>query len=178
MTATADQVWAEDVLRAYTTSLYPAALRMTRNAPDAEDLVQETFAKALAASGRFQAGTNLNAWLRRIMTNTFISGYRKTRAQPQFVTGDVLGAELLCVQSCDGSAEDQVVGRLLDPDVIAALRELPDRHRLVVYLADLQGLGYRQVSALTGIPLGSVKSCLHRARCRLRAELGTHPSAL
>jgi RNA polymerase sigma-70 factor, ECF subfamily len=176
MTAATDQVWAEDVLRAYTTSLYPAALRMTRNGPDAEDLVQETFAKALAASGRFQAGTNLNAWLRRIMTNTFISGYRKNRAQPQLVTGDVVGAELLCAQSSDGSAEDQVVGRLLDPDVIAALRELPYRHRLVVYLADLQGLGYRQVSALTGIPLGSVKSCLHRARCRLRAELGTHPS--
>jgi RNA polymerase sigma-70 factor, ECF subfamily len=110
------------------------------------------------------------------MINTFISGYRKNRAQPQLVTGDVVGAELLCAQSSDGSAEDQVVGRLLDPDVIAALRELPYRHRLVVYLADLQGLGYRQVSALTGIPLGSVKSCLHRARCRLRAELGTHPS--
>jgi len=82
MTATADEVWAEDVLRVYGTSLYPAALRMTRNAPDAEDLVQETFAKALAASGRFQPGTNLNAWLRRIMVNTFISGYRKNRAEP------------------------------------------------------------------------------------------------
>jgi RNA polymerase sigma factor (sigma-70 family) len=98
MTAATDQVWAEDVLRAYTTSLYPAALRMTRNCPDAEDLVQETFAKALAASGRFQAGTNLNAWLRRIMTNTFISGYRKNRAQPQFVTGDAVSARLLCAR--------------------------------------------------------------------------------
>ena len=80
--------------------------------------------------GRFQPGTSLNAWLRRIMTNTFISGYRKSRAQPQFVTGDVLGAQLPCAQSTDGWAEDQVVGRLLDPDVIAALRELPDRHRV------------------------------------------------
>jgi RNA polymerase sigma-70 factor, ECF subfamily len=176
MTAAADEVWAEDVLRAYGTRLYPAALRMTRNAPDAEDLVQETFAKALAASARFQPGTNLNAWLRCIMINTFISGYRRDRAAPQFVTGDVLGAQLLCAQSPDGSAEDQVVGRLLDPDVIAALRDLPDRHRVVVYLADLQGLGYRQISALTGIPLGSVKSCLHRARCRLRAELDAHAS--
>jgi RNA polymerase sigma-70 factor (ECF subfamily) len=176
MTATADEVWAEDVLRVYGTSLYPAALRMTRNAQDAEDLVQETFAKALAASGRFQPGTSLNAWLRRIMINTFISGYRKNRAEPQLVTGDAVGLPPLRAQSPDGSAEDQVVGRLLDPEVIAALRELPDRHRIVVYLADLEGLGYRQISALTGIPLGSVKSCLHRARCRLRAELGAYAS--
>ena len=176
MTATADEVWAEDVLRVYGTSLYPAALRMTRNPPDAEDLVQETFAKALAASGRFQPGTNLNAWLRRIMVNTFISGYRKNRAMPQFVTGDAMGSPPLRAQSPDGSAEDQVVGRLLDPEVIAALRELPDRHRIVVYLADLEGLGYRQISTLTGIPLGSVKSCLHRARYRLRTELGTYAS--
>ena len=171
MAVTADGVWAEDVLRMYATSLYPAALRMTRNTPDAEDLVQETFAKALAASARFRPGTNLNAWLRRIMINTFISGYRKNRAQPQFVTGDAISARLLCARSPDGSAEDQVVGRLLDPEVIAVLRELPDRYRIVVYLADLEGLGYRQISALTGMPLGSVKSCLHRARCRLRAEL-------
>jgi RNA polymerase sigma-70 factor (ECF subfamily) len=176
MAVTADRVWAEDVLRMYATSLYPAALRMTRNAPDAEDLVQETFAKALAASARFQPGTNLNAWLRRIMINTFISGYRKNRAQPQFVTGDAVSAQLLCARSPDGSAEDQVVGRLLDPEVIAVLRELPDRYRIVVYLADLEGLGYRQISALTGMPLGSVKSCLHRARCRLRAELNAYAS--
>jgi len=169
----ADEFWAEDVLRACGTNLYPAALRMTGNAPDAEDLVQETFAKALAASGQFQSGTNLNAWLRRIMINTFISGYRKSRAEPQFVTGDVLGRRLLCAQShC--SAEDQVVRSLLDADVIAALRELPDRYKIVVYLADLEGLDYRQISALIGIPLGSVKSRLHRARCRLRAELGAY----
>jgi len=171
-----DAVWAEDVLRVYGTRLYPAALRMTRNAPDAEDLVQETFAKALAASARFQAGTNLHAWLRRIMINTFITGYRKNRAGPQFVTGEDIGSQLLSARSSDGSAEDQVVGRLLDPDVIAALRALPERHRIVVYLADLQGLGYGQISAFTGIPLGSVKSCLHRARYRLRAELSANAS--
>ena len=176
MTVTADGVWAEDALRANATSLYPAALRITGNAPDAEDLVQETFAKALAASGRFQPGTNLNAWLRRIMINTFISGYRKRRAEPQFVTGDDIGSRLLSAQSRDGSAEDQVVGRLLDADLTAALRALPDRHRMVIYLADLEGLGYQQIVALTGIPLGSVKSCLHRARHRLRGQLGDNPS--
>jgi RNA polymerase sigma-70 factor, ECF subfamily len=171
MAVTADGVWAEDVLRTYATSLYPAAFRMTGNAPDAEDLVQETFAKALAASGQFQPGTNLNAWLRRIMTNTFISGYRKRRAEPRIVTEEATAAQLLHAPSHDGSAEDQVVGGLLNADLIAALRALPDRHRMVVYLSDLQGLGYRQIAALTGIPLGSVKSCLHRARHRLRAEL-------
>ena len=176
MRVTADEVWAEDALRANATSLYPAALRITGNAPDAEDLVQETFAKALTASGRFQPGTNLNAWLRRIMINTFISGYRKRRAEPQFVTGEAIGARLLSAQSRDGSAEDQVVGRLLHADLTAALRALPDRHRTVIYLADLEGLGYQQISALTGIPLGSVKSCLHRARYRLRAELGAYAS--
>jgi RNA polymerase sigma-70 factor (ECF subfamily) len=176
MAVTADGVWAEDVLRTYATSLYPAAFRMTGNAPDAEDLVQETFAKALAASGQFQPGTNLNAWLRRIMTNTFISGYRKRRAEPRIVTDEATGSQLLCAPSHDGSAEDQVVGCLLNADLIAALRALPDRHRMVVYLSDLQGLGYRQISALTGIPLGSVKSCLHRARHRLRAQLGGYAS--
>jgi RNA polymerase sigma-70 factor, ECF subfamily len=176
MTATADEVWAEDVLRVYGASLYPAALRMTRNAEDAEDLVQETFTKALAASRRFQPGTNLKAWLCRIMINTFISGYRKNRVEPQFVTGDVLDMQLLCVQSPGGSAEDQAVGRLLDPDVIAALRELPDRYRVVVYLAYVEGLGYQQISALTGIPLGTVRTALHRSRYRLRASLGAYAS--
>ena len=172
MAVAADEVWAEDTLRVYAMSLYPAALRITGNAPDAEDLMQETFAKALAASGRFQPGTNLNAWLRRIMTNTFISGYRKRRSEPYFVTGDAAGAQLLRARSHDGSAEDQLLGRLLDADLTAALRALPNRHRTVVYLADLEGLAYRQISAMTGIPLGSVKSCLHRARRSLRAELG------
>jgi RNA polymerase sigma-70 factor (ECF subfamily) len=176
MAVTADEVWAEDALRAYATSLYPTALRMSGNAPDAEDLVQETLAKALAASGRFEPGTNLNAWLRRIMTNTFISSYRKRRAGPQFVAADDIGSQLLRTQAHHGSAEDQVVGCLLDADLTAALRALPVRHRIVIYLADLEGLGYRQISALTGIPLGSVKSCLHRARHRLRAELGDHAS--
>lgn len=157
-------------------ALYRAAWALCGSREDAEDLVQETFAKALAASGGFRPGTNLNAWLRRIMMNTFISGYRKRRAEPMFVTGEATSSHLLCAESRDGSAEDQVIGRLLDAALTTALRALPARHRLVVYLADLQGLGYEQISALTGIPLGSVKSCLHRARYRLRAELGAYTS--
>ena len=108
------------------------------------------------------------------MVNTFVSGYRKNRAQSQFVTGDAIGSPPLRGQSPDGSAEDQVVGRLLDPEVIAALRELPDRHRIVVYLADLEGLGYRQISALTGIPLGSVKSCTGRGAGSVPNSAPTH----
>ncbi len=142
--------------------------------------MQETFAKALAkalaASGRFQPGTNLSAWLRRIMVNTFISDYRKRRAEPTFVTADSIGSQLLRAESHGGSAEDHVVGRLLNADLTAAVGALPDRHQMVVYLAELQGLGYQQISALTSIPLGSVKSCLHRARYRLRAELGAYTS--
>jgi RNA polymerase sigma-70 factor (ECF subfamily) len=176
MAVTADGLWADDVLRAYTRSLYPAALRITRSTCDAEDLVQETFARALGAWGQFRPGTNLNAWLRRIMINVFISGCRKRRAGPQLVTGEAAGPLLACARSGDGSAEDQVVRGLLDADLAAALRALPARHRTVVYLADLEGLGYRQISALTGIPLGSVKSCLHRARHRLRADLAGHAS--
>ena len=176
MTVTADGIWAEDVLRTYAASLYPAALRMTRDALDAEDLVQETFTKAFAALDRFKPGTNLNAWLHRIMLNTFITGYRKKRAEPQFVRADSISPQLVCVQSHDGSAEDQALRYQLDPDLTAALQALPDRHRVVVYLADLEGLGYDQISAATGIPLGSVKSCLHRARHRLRAELGDQAS--
>jgi RNA polymerase sigma-70 factor, ECF subfamily len=170
MVMIAEGVWAEDVLRSYGAILYPTALRMTGNPLDADDLLQETFAKALAASERFQPGTNLNAWLRRIMLNTFISAYRKRRTEPQLV---MMGAssEPLFDRPHHSSAEDQVVRRLLDANLRAALRALPDRQKMVVYLADLEGLGYRQISALTGMPLGSVKSTLHRARSRLRAEL-------
>ena len=176
MTAAADALWAEDVLRVFAARLYPTALRITRNSLDAEDLVQETFAKALAASGQFKRGTNLNAWLHRIMINTFISGYRKRRTEPQFVPADSIIPQLVCAQSRADSAEDQALSYLLQADLTAALRALPHRHRLVVFLADLEGLGYQQISAATGIPLGSVKSCLHRARRKLRDELGGYVS--
>jgi RNA polymerase sigma-70 factor, ECF subfamily len=102
---------------------------MTRNAVDAEDLVQETLAKVLVSAARFQRGTDLNAWLRRIMTNTFINGYRKSRGEPKFVTGDEVDFRSLRARSPGGSAEVQAVRGLLDPELMAALRGLPDRHR-------------------------------------------------
>src|SRR2546430_11783408 len=125
MAVTADGVWAEDVLRVFGRSLYPSALRMTGNAPDAEDLVQETFAKALAASGRFQPGTNLSAWLRRIMVNTFISGYPKRPDGPTFVTADSVRSPLLRAESPQRSAADLVVGTPLKPGLPPARRALP-----------------------------------------------------
>ena len=108
------------------------------------------------------------------MINTFISSYRKTRSGPQFVPADFTSPQLLRVQSHDGSAEVQLLSYRLGAELTAALRALPDRYRTVVFLADLQGLAYQQISTVTGIPIGSVKSCLHRARQRLRAELGSY----
>lgn len=145
----------------------------TGNPPYADELLQETFTEALAALERFEPGTNPNAWLRRIMLNTFISGYRKRRAKPRLVTADATDSQLFFGRSHAISAEDQVFSRL-DANLTAALRALPDRQRVVVHLADLEGLGYGQISVLTGIPLGRVKSSL--ARCRLRAGLRSHTS--
>ena len=173
-TFTPGPAWADDMLRACAARLYPAAARMTGSAPDAEDLVQETFAKALSACGQFRPGTNLNAWLHRIMTNIYISGYRKRQRQPPLVSGDAAGWQLDFTRSRHGtarSAEDHVIAHALGADIVTALRALPARHRITVYLADVQGLGYRQICDLTGMPAGTVKSSLHCGRTRLRAQL-------
>jgi RNA polymerase sigma-70 factor, ECF subfamily len=138
--------------------------------------VQETFAKALPARGQFRPGTNLNAWLHRIMTNIYISGYRKRQREPPLVSGDAVGWQLDFTRSRYGtarSAEDHVIAHALNADIVTAMRALPARHCMTVYLADLQGLGYRQISDLTGMPVGTVKSSLHRGRTRLRAQLLT-----
>ena len=145
MAVTAEGVWAEDVLRKYATSLYPTALRITGNTPDAEDLVQETFAKALAASGRFQPGTNLNAWLRRIMMNTFISGYRKRRAEPQFVTGDDTGSHLLsALLAFNLGVEFGQLAVLLvgAPALALLLRAVPERAAVVILSALVAHTGW------------------------------------
>jgi RNA polymerase sigma-70 factor, ECF subfamily len=174
-TVAAEPVWTDDALRCQAARLYPAALRLTRNHADAEDLVQETFAKAIAASGRLQPGTNLDAWLHRIMINTFISGYRKKRREALLLYRSAAQCRVRPDQADGGatSSEDCVVRRVIDADIVAAMRALPYRHRLAVYLADVEGLKYRQISELTGMPVGSVKSCVHRGRGRLREQLAS-----
>jgi RNA polymerase sigma-70 factor (ECF subfamily) len=153
--------------------LYPAALRMTRNASDAEDLVQETSAKAYAAFHQFKPDTNLRAWLNRILANTFISGYRKRRREPlQELAGDVekdLGALYLRARSAEAEAMD----RLGDAEIAKALLDLPESFRMTVYLADVEGYAYKEIAEIMGTPVGTVMSRLHRARSRLREQLAS-----
>jgi RNA polymerase sigma-70 factor (ECF subfamily) len=174
-TVAVSSAWARDALTDRAPRLYAAAFRMTRNREDAEDLVQETLAKALAACGGVGPGTNLNAWLYRIMTNTFITGYRK-RQREALLSGLAAGWQVASASSgaVTRSAEDNVVGHMLDIDVVAAIRALPRGQRVTVYLADVEGLGYGQIADLTGMAVGSVKSCLHRGRGRLRTRLATY----
>ncbi|TQN28803.1 RNA polymerase sigma-70 factor (ECF subfamily) [Haloactinospora alba] len=160
----------------YADQLYPTALRMTRNSADAEDLVQETFAKAFANFHQFRAGTNLRAWLYRILTNTFINGYRKKQREPrQDSTDEIKDWQLAAVEGHTStglrSAESEVLEHLPDANIRRALAELPSDFQLVVYLIDVEGYPYKDVAARMGTPLGTVMSRLHRARRQLRGML-------
>ena len=155
--------------------LYSAALRMTRNAADAEDLVQETYLRAYRSYGSFTEGTNLRAWLYRILTNTYINSYRSAQRRPE--TTDVEDVEDLYLyrrlagNGDQRSAEDEALERFTDEDVKRALEALPDAFRMAVLLADVEGFSYKEISEITDVPIGTVMSRIHRGRRALQKTL-------
>lgn len=157
-------------------SLYGAALRYTRNPSDAEDLVQETYLRAFRAWDQFQPGTNLKAWLFRILTNLFISSYRKKQREPVIVSSDEkeefdLYSHLADRRSLDGSAESIVLDQMVDEDVKNALADLPENFRIAVLLADVEGFSYKEIAEILDIPMGTVMSRLFRGRKALQKAL-------
>ncbi|TMK31687.1 MAG: sigma-70 family RNA polymerase sigma factor [Actinobacteria bacterium] len=156
-------------------NLYSAALRMTRNPADAEDLVQETYLRAYRGFSGFEEGTNLRAWMYRILTNTFINSYRKKQREPVTVQEDDLDEwylyDKLGESGVEPSAEAEVIRSMPDEDVQRALEALPEGFRLAVLLADVEGFSYKEIAEILGIPIGTVMSRLHRGRRALEKAL-------
>lgn len=159
----------------FMSELYAAAVRMTRNPADAEDLLQETYLRAYRAFASFQEGTNLRAWLYRILTNAFINTYRKRQREPQTVSDDELEDwylyDKLGMDAAEASAEATVLENLPDQDVQDALASLPEQFRLAVLLADVEGFSYKEIAQILDIPIGTVMSRLHRGRRALEKRL-------
>jgi len=158
-------------------SLYGAALRMTRNPQDAEDLVQETMLRAYRAFDRFEAGTNLKAWLFRILTNAYINTYRKRQREPQKVSADEVEEFDLYRElknhdtQFEATPESIVLNSLVDSDIIDAIDDLPEQFRLAVVLSDIEGFSYAEMAEIMDVPMGTVMSRLHRGRKALQKRL-------
>ncbi len=155
--------------------LYAAAVRLTRNPADAEDLLQETYLRAYRAFSSFEEGTNLRAWLYRIMTNAYINVYRKRQREPQTISADDVDEWYLYDQLADSgrepSAEAEVLESLPDEEVQEALAALPEQFRLAVLLGDVEGFSYKEIAEILDVPIGTVMSRLHRGRRALQKRL-------
>src|SRR5918912_2078099 len=174
----ADQAKFSELAMEHMGSLYTAALRMTRNPSDAEDLVQETYLKAYRAFESFQEGTNLKAWLYRILTNTFINSYRAKKRRPE--ESDIDDVENLYLYrrlgglegaSAGRSAEEEVLDHFTESEIKEALESLPEQFRLAVLLGDVEGFSYKEIAEILEIPIGTVMSRLHRGRRALQKRL-------
>ena len=159
----------------YMNQLYSAALRYTKNPADAQDLVQDTYAKAYVSFHQFEPGTNLKAWLYRILTTTFINTYRKDQRRPQLSDKELEDWQIADASSHTSdqgkSAEDVALENLPDSDIKRALAEIPEEFRMAVYLADVEGFSYKEIAEIVGVPTGTVMSRLHRGRKQLREKL-------
>jgi RNA polymerase sigma-70 factor (ECF subfamily) len=174
----ADPATFSELAMPYMGPLYSAALRMTRNPADAEDLVQETYLRAYRAFDSFQEGTNLKAWLYRILTNTFINQYRAAKRRPE--QSDIEDVEDLYLYRRLGGLEAAAAGRspetevlegIPDAEVKEALESLPEQFRMAVLLADVEGFAYKEIADILDIPIGTVMSRLHRGRKQLQKRL-------
>ena len=166
----------------YMNQLYAAALRYTKNPDDAQDLVQDTYAKAYTSFHQFEPGTNLKAWSYRVLTTTFINNYRKDQRRPQTSDSEIEDWQLADAASHTSdqgkSTEDVVLESLPDSDIKRALTEIPEEFRMAVYLADVEGFSYKEIAEIVNVPTGTVMSRLHRGRKLLREKLSGYAREL